>query len=185
MARIPMPRTDRPVIPDWVRIGEIIRPHGRHGVLWVLLDERSRLHAGWTHFYVRDPSGNMQIYHVRRAQPYKTGALVEVEEIGSLEEALQLQGQVMYVERTARVPLDADEFYNEDLIGCRVIEPTLGEIGTVVDVYDLGYVQVLAVRSRTRQPVLIPFQKVFVQTVDIAQRVIHVVLPSGWLDLFA
>ncbi len=150
----------------------------------VELDEPGRLRHRWTRFYTVGPGGDVRAFHVRRVRPHGRGVLVEVEEIESWEAAVALRGAVLYVTPEERVPLGPDEYYNEDLLGCTVIDLRLGPIGTVVDVYDLGYQHLLALRGRTGRTVLVPFQKVFVTAVDVAAKVIQVDLPRGWLELY-
>jgi len=175
-----------PVPPErtWVRVGQVRRPHGRRGALLVELDEPSRLRHPWTWFSTIGPAGEVQTFHVRRVRPHGRGALVEVEEIESWEAAAALRGAVLYVTPEERVPLGPDEYYNEDLLGCTVVDVRLGPIGTVVDVYDLEYQHLLALRGRTGRTILVPFRKVFVTAVDVAAKVIHVDLPQGWLELY-
>ncbi|MCS7312340.1 MAG: ribosome maturation factor RimM [Acidobacteria bacterium] len=179
-----MPAELAPPERTWVRVGQVRRPHGRRGALLVALDEPGRLRHPWTRFYTIGPAGEIQTFHVRRVRPHGRGVLVEVEEMESWEAADTLRGAVLYVTSEERVPLEADEYYNEDLLGCAVIDIRLGPIGTVVDVYDLGYQHLLALRGRTGRRILVPFRKVFVTAVDVTAKVIHVDLPKGWLELY-
>jgi 16S rRNA processing protein RimM len=175
-----------PVPPErgWVRVGQVLRPHGSRGALFVELDEPSRLRYPWPRFYIVEAEGTVRTFHVRRVRPHGRGALVEVEEIESREAAAALRGAVLYVTPEERVPLEADEYYNEDLLGCTVIDVRLGPIGTVVDVYDLEYQHLLALRGPTGRTILVPFRKVFVTAVDVVAKVIRVDLPRGWLELY-
>jgi 16S rRNA processing protein RimM len=102
------------------------------------------------------------------------------------EAAKELSGFELAVPEAECGALDADEFYDWQLVGCRV-ETIAGEpLGTVRELLRNGGVELLVVTpgaAERREDYLIPFAKDICPVVDIAERVIRIDPPDGLLDL--
>jgi len=94
--------------------------------------------------------------------------LARVEGIATREQAQELAGVRLYVDRAALPETeDEDEFYHADLIGLRA-ETTAGEpFGTVLALYDFGGGDVLEIRTEAGATELLPFTRACVPVVDV------------------
>ena len=94
--------------------------------------------------------------------------LARVEGITSREQAQELAGVRLYVDRAALPDTDdEDEFYHADLIGLRA-ETAAGEpFGTVLALYDFGGGEMLEIRTESGATELLPFTKACVPVVDV------------------
>lgn len=79
-----------------------------------------------------------------------------------------------------RAPAD-DELYVQDLVGMRVEDDTLGDIGEVVAFFELPQNLLLEVR-RSTGTVLVPYRAEFLAGVDAGAKRIRMRLPEGLLD---
>jgi len=79
----------------------------------------------------------------------------------------------------ADAPLAAGEYFDADLIGCRLVDETGSERGVVVDVLHYPNQDLLAIGAgRT----LLPLVAAFIAGVDVARKEIRVTVPAGLLD---
>jgi 16S rRNA processing protein RimM len=76
------------------------------------------------------------------------------------------------------VPLGADEYYDADLIGMRLVDDEERELGRVSAVRHFPAQDCLVIEPGGG---LVPLVKAFVRTVDVAARTIRTSLPEGLL----
>ena len=88
--------------------------------------------------------------------------IVRVEGVVTREEALELRGEPLWVDRGLAAPLEEDEWWADDLVGLAVVDGDR-EVGRVDRVVSLPSCEVLEVGE-----LLIPLVSDAVRTVDIA-----------------
>jgi 16S rRNA processing protein RimM len=76
-------------------------------------------------------------------------------------------------------PLADGEFYDDDLVGCQVIDQDARACGAVVDVLHYPAQDMLVVGAAR---MLLPLVRAFVERIDVDAREIHVNAPPGLLD---
>ena len=116
---------------DWLAAGLVGRPHGLDGSFHVRRPRGSLLEVGTT---VR--VGDEEAEIVRRAGTDERPILRLAGHNGR-EAAEALRGLDLFVHRTSAPQLDEDEWYAEDLEGCRVVDDG-AEVGRVVRTVDIG-----------------------------------------------
>ena len=108
------------------------------------------------------------------------GALVgRIDTITTPEQANALKGQTLAADRARLPALADDEFYHADLIGLDMFDPGGTPIGRVSAVLNHGAGDLLEVQRPGATPVLIPFTRAIVPTVDLALRRIVADPPEG------
>ena len=85
----------------------------------------------------------------------------------------KLRGKQLYIDREHANPLEEDEVYITDLIGCEGVDENGNSIGTLVDVLQHGMVDVYVFKSK-RGGLMAPALKAVFPTVDVAGRRITV-----------
>ena len=99
--------------------------------------------------------------------------------IDSISDAERLTGAEVRIPIHERIPLEDNEFFQSDLIGCEVVDRKSGDfLGRVTNWEDGGGTGLLAVGS-----LLIPFVRAICVGIDPAARRITVELPEGLKDL--
>ena len=96
---------------------------------------------------------------------------VKFEGVDNRETARALTNKMLTVPRSQAAPLDDDEFYTFDIIGCEVFDGNK-KIGTVTDVLKTGSNDVSLVQGDVE--ILIPALKSVVTKIDIAAKKIFV-----------
>ena len=123
-----------------------------------------------------EPASAVRETTIANVRRHKGHAVVTLEGIARAELAEELIGATVWTPRE-NVVLAAGEYYDEDLIGCRIVEAGRS----------LGSVR--AVRHYPAQDVLeldhgsfVPMVSAFVRRIDLDARVIDVELPPGLVE---
>jgi 16S rRNA processing protein RimM len=172
--------------PRRVVIGRITGEHGLRGTVQVRFSgdgpenllRASKLMIGSS---VDDPQAISM--EVESATPGRTGevrmALAGVE---GREAARQLRGRFVMVDSGQLEPLADGEFYEFQLIGCRVEGEDGEKVGTVREVWSTGPSDGLVVVNEEGGQHLIPTGGDFLREVDLERRRIVVEIIPGLLD---
>ena len=110
----------------------------------------------------------------------KNGLPARLSGIATKEQADDLRGTRLYVDRTRLPEPDEDEFYHADLIGLDAYDTGGTHLGTVKAVHNHGATDLLELRlPNSSATVLLPFTLEAVPTVDLASGRIVADPPEG------
>ncbi len=119
-------------------------------------------------------------FTVRLTRPVAGGLGARLSGVATKEAADALRGTELYADRARLPSLPDDEFYHADLIGMEVRDTGGAVIGTVRAVHNHGAGDLLEVFAPERKsPLLLPFTRAVVPTVDLASGRIVADLPEG------
>ena len=151
---------------DWLAGGRVGRPHGLDGSFHVLEPRAALLELGAT---VR--VGDRETEIVRRAGT-DDRPIVRLDGVDTREAAGALRGVELLVPRSAAPPLEDDEWWAEDLVGCRVVDGAR-ELGRVERLMPLPSCEALEVAAGD-ETFLVPLVRDAVRSVDVAAKLIDV-----------
>ena len=100
-----------------------------------------------------------------------------------IEEAKELVGYDLAVHADERMELPPGNFYEWELIGCRVRTVDGREIGEVKDVMRTGGVEILSVVDDEGRDRLIPMANEICVEIDVVKKLIRIDPPAGLLEL--
>jgi 16S rRNA processing protein RimM len=152
---------------EWLAAGRVGRPHGLDGSFHVTRPRGPLLALGTA---VRIGDGEAEI--VRRAGTDERPILRLAGHDGR-EAAEALRGMDLLVPRGEAPPLGEDEWYAEDLEGCRVVDGTV-EVGRVLRMVALPSCEALEVQRAGAADLLVPLVRDAVRSVDVAAGVVDV-----------
>ena len=121
-------------------------------------------------------------YHVTVTRPVKGGYAARLSGVPGKDAADALRGTRLWAPRAALPQLPDDEFYHSDLIGLSAVDTGGAELGRVHAVHDHGAGDLLELRPKGAAPVLVPFTRAVVPTVDLGAGRIVVDPPDGLFD---
>lgn len=101
--------------------------------------------------------------------------------VATREQAEALKGARLHAPRGRLPALPEDEFYHADLIGLDVLDTGGAHLGRVQAVFDHGAGDLLEIARPGLAPVIVPFTRAVVPTVDLAARRLIVDPPPGLL----
>jgi 16S rRNA processing protein RimM len=111
-----------------------------------------------------------------RIRPHKRTFVAKIGGIDTADGAQALIDATIWARRDA-VALSDDEYFDEDLIGCRLVE---GErtLGVVVAIHHYPAQDVLELEGGR----LVPMVSAFVREIDLNARIVRVELPEGLVE---
>ncbi|MER2520906.1 MAG: ribosome maturation factor RimM [Bdellovibrionales bacterium] len=102
--------------------------------------------------------------------------------IDNREDAQKLRSQKLYISRAALPATDERQYYDADLIGLRAEDATGKNYGKVLAVHNFGGGPMLEIGNSFKTSFVLPFSDSCVPEVKIAENLIIIALPEGWLD---
>ncbi len=153
---------------DWLAAGRVGRPHGLDGSFHVHEARGALLALG---VVVR--AGDREAAIVRRAGTDER-PIVRLDGVDTREAAGALRGLELFVPRGVAPALEDDEWWAEDLVGCRVVDGER-ELGVVARLVPLPSCEALEVAGAgDDDPFLVPLVRDAVRLVDVEAKVIDV-----------
>jgi len=157
----------------FVVIGKVSRPHGIHGEISIdyFNPEDPQLFSRYQMIFLQGDEGSPQPYRPITVRPHKRFILALLEGIRTREEAEQLRGKAVLVDRAELPPLEEDEYYWHEILGMRVVTEGGGQVGKVTEIFPTGSNDVYVVREGAKE-VLIPATKEVIIAIDREARTI-------------
>lgn len=171
---------------ELVTIAAIRRPRGLRGevVATSLSDYPERFAAGVS-VWLRPLRGPLRAAAIERAWFQKGNVILKFVGLNHISEVESLAGHQVCVPLSARVTPPQDEFFYDDLIGCRVELLDGASVGTVVGFAPYGGGVLVIERAQAdgeRQERLVPFVRAICPDVDVRAKRIRITPPEGLLD---
>lgn len=115
-------------------------------------------------------------------RPHKNIALVTVKGVGSIEEADELRGKVLYIDR-ADVKLGEGEHFVQDIIGLKVTDSDTGKVyGEVRDVLKTGSNDVYEMKAEDGKLYYIPVIPDIIDRLDFDAGAVYIHPMKGLFD---
>lgn len=167
--------------PEWILVGYIASPHGIGGEVnvKVLTDRPERFDTGARLFLKVTESGDYRNIRVAVGRLTAQGAIVQLEGIGSREQAEELAGASLYISREQLLPPKDGYYYGFQLEGCEVYEGVrlLGTVRQLAEGKANPYLEIEPAGGGS--DILVPFVGAVILKVDLQQRRIEI--PEGFL----
>ena len=154
--------------PSWLRAGRVGRPHGLDGSFHVTQANPLLLEVG----------GSLTVAgaerRIERRAGHDSGIILRLDGCSDRQAAESLRGQDLFVERDAAPDLGPDEWWAEELEGCRVTDGRR-TVGRVTRMLALPSCEVLEVeRAEGGDVLLVPLVSDAVRSVDARRREIDI-----------
>lgn len=173
----------QPETPQFLVIGEVLRPHGVRGEvrMRVLTENREQLLDLQYLYLAASPDDSRRIRaDVNGIRFNKAYALLSLDGYRSRDDAERLRAMLVMIDREQATPLEGEQYYLFQLIGLRVFSDNK-EIGQVKEVLETGANDVYIVDSPAHGELLLPAHKETIVSIDFDSRVITMSLPAGLL----
>ncbi len=152
---------------QWLHAGRVGRPHGLDGSVHVTQPRVTLLEQGRV---LRVDGRDEEI--VRRAGT-DSRPIVRFASCTTRSDAEALRGRDLLVSRADAPPLEEDEWWPEELVGCRVLDGDR-PVGVVRELRPLPSCDVLEVARDGAEDLLVPLIRDAVRSVDVEAREIDV-----------
>jgi len=155
-------------------VGEIVNTHGVKGEIKVipLVDDISAF-DDLTSFVIDNKTYNLEGFRF-----HKNMLLIKLKEISDMNEAQKLKGKFLEVNRNELKELEEGRYYICDIVGLKVIDENIGEIGIINDIQETGSNDVY-ITEYMGKPLCIPALADVILEVNIDEGYMKVKLPNG------
>lgn len=155
-------------------IGFIGKAHGTRGHVNLRLFNESGRSLSQLKFpaevVLETPQGSRKPTVVLAARFVHDHYLLHLEGVDDRDAASALNGQLLRISRAQLPPIQDDEFYRQDLIGCRVVDQNDNPLGTLSTVFDNGAHGVAVIAREDGEELMLPLLKPFLLEVDVPGR---------------
>ena len=127
---------------------------------------------------LRFADGTARAVTIAAVRRQKDRPLIRIIGIDDAGEAEAVVGAHLTIDRDD-APLGASEYFDEDLVGCRLVDGAGIERGLVVDVLHYPNQDLLVIGAARA---MLPLVAAFIAGVDVARKEIRVTVPPGLLD---
>ena len=160
---------------NYLEVGKILNTHGVRGELkvqpWL---DAPQLFRSLTHLIINGKS-----YAVQSVRMQNLNALVKLEGISSIDDALPLKGRIVSAPRDS-VPLEEGRHFVVDLIGLKAKNAETGELfGTVTELSEYPAHDIYVVAGEDGKTYLIPDVPSFVREINVAEGFIAFTVLEG------
>ena len=170
---------------ELVAIAKTVRVRGLRGeiVAEILTDFPERFENLERVFAVK-PDGDREELRIESFWFQKDRIVLRFEGFDSIESAEKLLNCEICIPESEAVELEDDEFFDWELVGCKVVTLEGDTIGIVHEILRTGGTEILVVHSLAgdKKDFLIPFAMTICVEVDIEKKLIRVDLPEGLLE---
>ncbi|HTA23035.1 MAG TPA: ribosome maturation factor RimM [Terriglobales bacterium] len=175
-----------PAIADeFITLARVLKVQGRRGEVLVepLSDVPDRFRVGLELLALGENEARREL-RVEELWPHKNRLALKFVGVNSISDAEALVGSELQVPRDERAQLEPGWTYVSDLVGCVVFDHDR-KVGLVEDVqFGAGEAPLLIVKAggKVHQ---IPYAEAYLQSVDLGQKEIRMLLPDGMLEIDA
>lgn len=167
-----------------IEIGKILKPHGVKGQMTFLFNQKEYAEAD-NNFYFFLLDGLFVPFFVEEFRFISNvSACVKIEEINTVEEAINYNDTLLYLPKELIGELDDKKELEsewEQFIGFTVYDKNNAEIGVIKDV-DSSTINVLFIVTNNDEDILIPATIDFILEINQTEKQIFLSLPEGLVD---
>ena len=151
----------------YVALAEVARPHGVRGELRLkIYNPDSDLLERQRRVRMVDKEGGARLVRIKSVRAVPGALLIRLDGVNDRDAAEALRGARFEVPRDALEPIDgADEFYDVDLIGARVVHEGKA-LGTVTDVAHYPTCDALVVQPEEGKRFEVPLMEAYVDSIE-------------------
>lgn len=110
--------------------------------------------------------------------------LLKFEDVCDRDDAAKWNGFFVAVSREHAVKLPEGRFFIADLIGLTVVDSARGELGVIKEIINHGASDIIIVRRKGKNELLIPYLKSIVTNVSLEEGKMEVTLPEGLYEIY-
>ena len=166
---------------DYFKIGYVSKTHGLKGGVTIVLNDEAPSLEELTSLFI-EVNKQLVPYIIEEFSDRTDKAFIRFEDVTTPEQATALRGCSLFIPKSDRVKLGRGEFYDDEIVGFEVEDVSLGFLGTVREVAQMGPNRLIAVDG-VHKEILIPVNGPFIKALNKSKKKFTVDLPEGFLDI--
>ncbi|WP_306142323.1 ribosome maturation factor RimM [Roseibium sp. MMSF_3412] len=136
----------------------------------------------FTDYGVLTSKDGARSFEVEKARVQKTVVITKFRSVNDRNQAEELNGVELFIDRDQLPDPDEDEYYYSDLNGLSVVDQDGNALGKIIAVQDFGAGDLLEIRPRRGRTFYIPFTKEFVPDVSVSSGRVTAHLPEDYFS---
>jgi 16S rRNA processing protein RimM len=165
-------------------LGKITRLFGTKGELTLLLDVDDPNEYAKLDFFYADIDGDLIPFFIEKLTFRNNNTvIVKLLDHDDPQETEKLINRLVYLPLDKLPQLKDDQFYFHEIIGFRVIDDTIGDIGLVKDVLELPMQELIQIDNKGKE-ILIPVADELIERVDRENKTLYISAPEGLIEIY-
>ena len=168
---------------DCYELGYISKTKGLDGEVYVQLDvDEPEDYENLESVFI-EIKKNLVPYFIQYIDFQDKKVVISFEDIETLDQAKELVGSKLFLPLNNLPPLEEGQFYYHEVINFKIIDQNLGELGTIIQIYETGNQDLIAMQFQGKE-ILIPLVDDFIVKIDRENNILFVNLPEGLIDIY-
>lgn len=168
---------------DCFFFGKVTKTHGLKGEMTIKLDVANPADFKDLRYLLIEERGSLIPYFIESQKITGDKMFVQLQDVKKMEQAIVFLGKAVFLPNELMPQLEEDEFYYNEIIGFKLIDETIGEIGAISDVLEYPTQAVIQVMKDGKE-ILIPIHDDIIQKVDKKAKTLTVNTPEGLIDMY-
>ena len=168
---------------DCFFFGKVTKTHGLKGEMTIKLDVANPADFKDLRYLLIEERGGLIPYFIESQKITGDKMFVQLQDVKKMEQAIVFLGKAVYLPNELMPQLEEDEFYYNEIIGFKLIDETIGEIGAISDVLEYPTQAVIQVMKDGKE-ILIPIHDDIIHKVDKKAKTLTVKAPEGLIDMY-
>jgi 16S rRNA processing protein RimM len=164
---------------DLLRIGVISSTHGIRGEVKVFPTTDIPEQYETLKSVFLDTGKELLTVEIERVRYFKNMIIVKFKGFDDINEIERYKGKDLLITREQAVPLEENEYFIADLIGCRAVTEDGEELGVLDDVLETGANDVFVVKKKDGKELLLPYIEECILEIDLEEKMITVHMMEG------
>lgn len=168
---------------NYFKVGTIVNTHGIRGEVKIMAitDFASDRFKKGAELQIDTNQGFVPV-NVQASRMHKNMWLVLFEGVTNINEIEKYKTHDIYVYGEERAALGDDEYYYDEIIGCRVVDLAGNVIGTISEIMETGANDVWIIQRDGKSDALIPMIDDVVKQVDVENKLVTIDALEGLID---
>ena len=168
---------------DCFLVGTVFKLHGYKGDVNIYNDDDILFDFNTIKYFLIERNNTLIPFFIAKARHTKPNIiLVKFEDINSEKEALSILKQKVYLPIEFLPEIDSNEISEKQLIGFKIVDIKLGELGEISYINSQTAQQLIYV-SKDGKEFSFPMHKQFIISVDSKKRIMEVTIPEDLINL--
>lgn len=159
-----------------IRVGKVSNTHGLRGDIKVYPYTDKENFENYTSLMIEGVEGSHKISKVRYN---KNMVVLKLKDYNHIDEVECLRNKELFIYKEDLKPLEDDEFYIVDIIGCQVFDESDEAIGVVKDYLTHTSQAVFVIETEAGTEFMVPHVDAFVRSISIEDKRIELKLIEG------
>lgn len=168
---------------DCFEIGFIIKPHGLKGAVNIQMDVDDPEKYNEMESVIVKIGDNLVPFSISNLHLIGNKGIMQLQDIHTKEQASELKSCTLLLPLAQLPLLQKDQFYYHEVIGYQIVDEELGALGTIENIFAGGNQDLISMNFKGKE-ILIPVSDEIVGSADHEQKILHVRLPNGLLEIY-